>query len=429
MIKKDRYHQFVWCLYDWAHTVWPVLIITFVFPNYFTQNVAATPLEGSVYWGHALTISGILTAILAPITGLIADTLHNTSFWFRTLTIINIICAFLLWYVLPDSSYVLYAISVIIIGSLAFELSTAFYNTYLTDIAEPDDISKISGVAWGVGYFAGIICLVICLMTLVLPKEPLFGLLSTQNAANIRAIGPIIGTWYLIFSIPMLCVSSPKKAKSCKSLSKITSMAYQQLIHSVQKSKSTSYIYYYLIVRMIYTDGINTLFAFAGIYAASTYNMGFEDIMYFAIACNLSAGLGCFLGGWSDSNFGEQRTLQFSLTSISILTTALLLVNNIVHFWILALIATLFVGPIQSSSRSLMAKICPEESKGEFFGLYALSGRITSFLGPMLLTYLTQVSQSQAVGMSAIVFFFAIGTIGMFILRIPRHLVLTLKPE
>ena len=429
MTTKTKRLQAIWCLYDWAHSVWPVIIITFVFPNYFTQQVAESPLQGSIYWGHALTISGILTALIAPLTGVIADTLKNSTLWFRAFTLINILCAYLTWFVMPDSSYVLFSISIIVLGTLMFELSSAFYNSYLTDIAEPKDISRISGIGWGLGYTAGIVCLGLCLTILVLPDKPLFGLLSTDQAQNVRATGIIVGTWYLLFAIPLLRVSFTSHNTSNVSFKTVIQMSYKQCISAFEKSKNTPYIYYYLIIRMIYTDGINTLFAFAGIYAASRFNMGFEDIMYFGIACNISAGIGCFISSWSDSIIGEQRTLQISLVCLSAVTSLLLLVDELHIFWVLALTATLFVGPLQSSSRSLMAKICPEESKGEYFGLYALSGRVTSFLGPMLLTYATQAFSSQTIGMATIILFLVIGAIGMIFLRIPQHLIMPTTSE
>lgn len=424
-MRRDSYHQFIWCLYDWAHSVWPVLIITFVFPNYFTQSVAETPLQGTLYWGYTLSISGIIIAVLAPISGVITDTFKNSTTWFRGFTLVNILSAFMLWFVLPDPAYVTLALTLVIIGSIAFELSSAIYNTYLTDICDGSDISRISGIGWGVGYIAGIICLVLCLITLVLPDTPMYGLIPTTNQANIRIIGPIVGLWYFIFAIPILRASSDNKI-STQSIPTIQliKMTYRQLCQSINLTKNTKYIYYYLLVRMIYTDGINTLFSFAGIYAASTFGMGFEDILYFGIACNISAGLGCFIASYVDSKIGERLTLLISLAALSIITSLLLMVNDYQTFWNLALISTLFVGPIQTSSRSLMAKISPESIKGELFGLYALSGRITAFLGPALLTMVTRVSQSQVTGMATIIIFFVIGFIGLLLVKIPSHLIL-----
>ena len=424
MMKPTKYYQLIWCLYDWAHTVWPVLIITFVFPNYFVNNVASTPAAGNIEWANTMTISGILIALLAPIIGVISDTLRNSTLWFRVFTLLNIACAFSLWYVKPSSDFIFLAMTLTIVGTVGFEVSSALYNGYLTSVTTPKDLSKISGIGWGLGYFSGILCLTFCLFTLVLPDAPMFGLLTKDEYMHIRAIGPIVGIWYLVFSLPMLLQSEPKGQQTKLSVLQILTMSYQQFIQSIHKSKKQPYIYYFLIYRMLYTDGINTLFIFAGIYAAKTFGMSFNEIIPFAIACNLSAGIGCFLASASDSVFGERFTINISLVFLIILLTCLLLINTIVYFWIYALLATLFVGPLQTSSRSLMAKICPPESKGEFFGLYALSGRITSFLGPLFLSLVTQATGSDKLGMATILLFLLIGLIGMAQLKIPHHLLL-----
>ncbi|MDC3180992.1 MFS transporter [Gammaproteobacteria bacterium] len=411
--------KFAWCLYDWAHSVWPVIIITFIFPNYFSREIAPDTFTGSILWGHAMTISGILIGVITPFIGVIADTLNNSMFWLRLFTVINILCSFLLWYAYPDPAMIHYTLGVIILGTLAFEISSAFYNALLTTICKPEDVSEISGFAWGLGYIAGIFCLLICLFLLVMPQSPI---LPTENLANIRAIALIVGAWYLVFSLPLLLTRNLDEPIQAPPIKILLTSAWQKFYRSIQKAKQTSYIFYYLIIRMIYTDGINALFAFAGLYAANTFDMDMNGIIIFGIACNLTCGIGAMLSGKIDKKIGEQKSIIFNLIFITIFSVSILAVDDLNTFWILALFATLFVGPIQASSRSLMAKICPNESRGEFFGLYALSGRVTSFLGPLFITELTLLTGSQRMGMSTIGLFFILGIIGMLWLNIPNHL-------
>ncbi|UTC24229.1 MFS transporter [Candidatus Comchoanobacter bicostacola] len=423
-----------WCLFDWAHSVWPVVIITFVFPNYFTKEIAADSFTGSILWGHAMTLSGLLIGLITPFLGVISDTLGNSMFWLRLFTIINIICAFALWFAYPDPSYIYYSLTFVILGVVAFEVSSAFYNGQLTQICDSDEISKISGLAWGLGYIAGIFCLAIAFILFIKPDIPAFGFSEANHQSHIRIIGPLVGLWYLVFAIPLMLQSEdkfPNKSVINKNehppLLTILKSAYRKFIDSIHKAKKTSFIFYYLIIRMIYTDGINTLFAFAGIYAANTFDMDMYGIMIFGIACNLVCGIGAILCGWLDSIIGEQRSITIGLTFITIITAAILSVDTLEAFWVLALLATFFIGPLQASSRSLMAKICPDESRGEFFGLYALSGRITSFLGPLFLTEITLITGSQRSGMSTILIFFIIGLIGMLWLEIPQQLLVATK--
>lgn len=419
----------VWCLYDWAHTVWPVLIITFIFPYYFVENVAETPLLGNIYWANIMTVSGFATALIAPAIGLIADAAGNRMFWLRLFTLLNIICAYGIWFVEPSPKFITLTMYLITLGTVSFEVSSAFYNTLLSSITKLSQLSRISGIAWGLGYFSGIFCLIICLLTLVLPQDPLFGIISKDAAMNIRIIGPIVGTYYLIFALPLMLLTDRKQENRKSSISNLTKSAYQQFIHSISKAKQMPYILWFLICRMIYTDGINTLFMFAGIYAASVFDMSFEGIMYFAIVCNLSAGFGCFIASYVDSIVGEKVTIQISLLILTVLMITILFVHTLTMFVTLAVIATVFVGPVQTSSRSLMSKVTPTELSGEFFGLYALSGRITSFLGPMFLSLITSYTGSQKIGMSIIAVFLLFGLIGMYLLHIPKSVIIPQSPS
>lgn len=424
MIQPTKYHQIIWSLFDWANTVWPVVIITFVFPNYFINQVCQDPTLGNIYWANTMTISGVCIAFLAPFIGSLADSLNNTTLWLRIFTIINIICAYALWFIQPHTAFIYPAMAIIILGSIAFEISTSFYNSYLVHITtSQSELSRISGLAWGLGYTAGISCLLFCIVFLITPEQPLLGWVHTANLEHIRIIGPIVGTWYLLFGTPLLLEQLAPQQKKFVPLKHVFHETKQHILLSLQKTKDKPYIYYYLLIRMIYTDGLNTLFSFAGIYAASTFQMDFKTIMYFGICCNIAAGLGCFVMSWFDSRLGELTTIRFSLFIIILLLSSLLLVNDEYAFWALALTTTFFIGPIQASSRSLMAKICPENAEGEFFGLYALSGKISAFLGPLLLGTVVSITNSQRLGMGSINLFFILGFIGMFLLNIPKDLI------
>lgn len=430
MIQPTRYYQRIWSIFDWAMTVWPVVIITFVFPNYFINHVCQDSVSGNIYWANTMTISGITIAFLAPFIGSIADSLNNGTFWLRLFAAINIICAYMLWFIKPETSYIYPAMFLVIIGGISFEITSTFYNTYLTHIAKTKaEISRISGIAWGLGYTAGICCLLLCIIVFVSPTQPFFGLLDVNQLEHIRIIGPVVGTWYLIFGLPLLFQRLTPEHKEPITLLEVLMKTKAHIQGTLNKTKDKTYIYHYLIIRMIYTDGLNTLFAFAGIYAATTFQMDYKSIMYFGIACNLAAGLGCFYASWSDSRYGEPITIITCLCVLTVVLTALLLVEDFKHFCILAIVTTFFLGPVQASSRSLMAKICPPDAEGEFFGLYALSGKISSFIGPLLLGLIVKLTNSQKLGMGSINIFFIVGLIGMLVLNIPDECINQKEPD
>jgi UMF1 family MFS transporter len=163
---------------------------------------------------------------------------------------------------------------------------------------------------------------------------------------------------------------------------------------------------------MIYTDGLNTLFAFGGIYAAGTYGLSFEQVLMFGITMNITAGIGAMLLGWVDDFLGSKLTVVISLICLTIFGIPLLFLHDKYVFWAMALVLCLFVGPVQSASRSIMVRLIAEKNmSAEMFGLYSLSGKITAFIGPWLLGMMTMAFASQRVGMATVLVFFAVGAL------------------
>jgi UMF1 family MFS transporter len=183
------------------------------------------------------------------------------------------------------------------------------------------------------------------------------------------------------------------------------------LTRTLKKITSYGQILRYLIARMIYTDGINTLFAFGGIYAVGTFGMSFSELIMFGIAINLTAGIGAVGFAWIDDKMGPKKVILIALVALTILGGILLIIQDKTLFWIFGVPLGLFVGPAQSASRSLMAHMAPPELRTEMFGLYAFSGKATAFVGPALLALATDMFQSQRAGMATILIFFIVGGI------------------
>lgn len=193
----------------------------------------------------------------------------------------------------------------------------------------------------------------------------------------------------------------------------------RELFSTIKKLPQEKNIALYLFSHMIYTDGLNTLFAFGGIYAAGTYGLLFEEVLLFGITMNIAAGLGAIGLAWMDDYLGSKKTVIISLVFLTILGIPLLTLHNKYAFWAVALGLCLFVGPVQSASRSMMVHlIASKKTSAEMFGLYALSGKITAFLGPWVLGIMTLHFHSQRVGMATVLIFFALGALTLLPVRI-----------
>ena len=396
-----------WCLYDWANSAFPTVVITFVFAAYFTKSVAVDEITGTAQWGWAMSLSALAVGLLSPILGAIADQSGRRKPWLFTFTGLTIIASALLWLIEPDVSFVMLALILGGFGNFAFEMGMVFYNSMLPDIAPRKMLGRLSGWGWGLGYFGGLICLALTLVGFVQTETPWFGL-SKDLAEHLRAAPVLVAVWFAIFAIPLF-VFTPDKPRRGVGILTAAKGGIATLGASLKKIKSYGQILRYLIARMIYTDGINTLFAFGGIYAAGTFGMPFSELIMFGIAINLTAGIGAVGFAWIDDKMGPKKVILIALVALTVLSGILLIIENKTLFWVFGVPLGLFVGPAQSASRSLMAHLAPAELRTEMFGLYAFSGKATAFIGPALLALATDIFQSQRAGMATILVFFIVG--------------------
>ncbi|SMF09781.1 MFS transporter, UMF1 family [Tistlia consotensis] len=396
-----------WCFYDWANSAFPTVIVTFVFAAYYTRALAPDAETGTGQWGLAMSLSGVAIAILAPILGAVADQGGRRKPWIAVFSLLCIASGAALWFAAPDPAWAVYALTLSALANLAFEIGTVFYNAMLPEVAPPRLWGRISGWAWGLGYAGGLACLVLTLVLFVQPAHPLFGLDRAQ-AEQVRIAGPFVALWFLVFALPMFLLT-PDRAATGKPAGRAVAEGLSTLRRSLARLPKQRRVLRYLIARMLYTDGLNTLFAFGGIYAAGTFGMDFTEILVFGILLNVTAGLGAFGFAWIDDWIGPKRTVLIAVGALMLLGAAILLIDSKLWFYVLGCAIGVFIGPAQSASRTLMARLAPAETRTEMFGLYALSGKVTAFIGPAAVGGVTVLMDSQRWGMATILLLFAVG--------------------
>ena len=406
-----------WCFYDWANSAFPTVVVTFVFAAYFTTSLAETPEAGTGLWGQAIALSGLSVAVLAPIFGALADQRGRRKPWIGGFTVLAVLCAAGLWWVAPEPGFALLALVLVGLGNAAFEFGQVFYNAMLPEVAPARRLGRVSGWAWGLGYAGGLVCLALCLVLFVQPAVPLFDL-DKDQAEQVRIIGPFVALWFALFALPLF-LFTPDAPASGMPAGQALRQGLATLFATLRGLPRHGQIGRFLLARMIYTDGLNTLFAFGGIYAAGTFGMSFADILIFGILLNVAAGLGAVGFGWMDDRLGAKPTIMVALVGLTVAGTAVLLVETQFWFTVLGCGIGLFIGPAQAASRSLMARLAPPEVRGEMFGLYALSGKATAFIGPALVGWITVWADSQRAGMATIPIFFLIGMILLWPLKDP----------
>ena len=396
-----------WALYDFANSAYSTLVLTFIYATYFTQVIAPDPITGTVLWSRVVTITAIVVALFSPILGAIADCGFYRKKFIIFFTLICVISTLALYPIQPG--YVFLALLFFFFANTAYEFALVFYNTFLIDFSDSSNIGRISGLAWSFGYAGGLLSLSIALFCFVQPEIPWFGL-TKENGENIRATNLLVASWFLIFSIPLFYYLEDKDPK-LKTNQNLILEGYLKLKGTWRELRKYKQIIRFLLARMIYNDGMVTVFAFGGIYAAGTFNFTLAEVLIFGIVLNISAGIGVFIMGYIDDVIGGKKTILISLVFLFIATLLAVLATERTWLWLAGALFGFFAGPNQSASRSLMARFIPKEKKNEFFGFYAFSGKLTAFIGPFLLGVLTQWTNSQRIGVSVVLLLLFIGFI------------------
>ncbi|UFN50515.1 MFS transporter [Roseomonas sp. OT10] len=398
---------FAWALYDWANSAFPTVVSTFVIAAYFTQGIAPDPATGQAMWGWMQAAAAVAIALLSPVLGAVADAggRRRLLLFLCTLAMAGFTAA--LWFAKPDPSWTLWALVCVGLATVAFEVGTVFYNAMLPDVAPPESIGRLSGLAWGLGYAGGLACLVLCLVLLVLPDPSPLGL-DRGAAEHLRATALLVAAWTLVFGWPVLALL-PDPAGERPGWAAAARHGLEEIAAVLRRLPHEPALTRFLIARLFYTDGLNTLFAFGAIFAAGVFGMSFDEVLLFGIAMNVTAGLGAAGFGLVEDRLGSRRTVLISLAAMTVLGLGLVLVQTKPLFWGLALVLGLFFGPAQAASRTLMARMAPPGEMAAHFGLFALSGRVTGFLGPAVLAAVTAATGSQRWGMATVAVFLALG--------------------
>ena len=415
-LSADRKAIVSWALYDFANSPFTTLVVTFVYATYFTETIAPSSIEGTALWGYAITATAIIVALGSPVLGAFADQGGYRKRFLVIATLISALSTALLFGIMPGQ--VMAALIIFVIANVAYEYAGVFYNAYLPDLTTSANIGKVSGWGWGLGYLGGLLALGVALLTLVMPETPWFGI-SAENGENVRATNLLVAVWFLVFSLPLiLWVRGYDGGR--KSGAGVARRSFAQLAGTLREIRQHKETVKFLIARLVYNDGLVTIFAFGGIYAAGTFGFTVEQVLVFGIVINLAAGAGAIAMGYVDDWLGARQAIIISLLGLISAATIGIFASNAAWFWVAGIIIGIFSGPNQAASRSLMGRYVPDGMENEFFGFFAFSGKLTAFVGPLALGIVTDVSDSQRVGMAVVIVMFVLGLLLLINVREPE---------
>ena len=399
--------QVAWALFDWANSPFPVLILTFVFPAYFASAIVGDQLRGQALWGYTLGASGLMVALLSAPLGAIADVGGRRKTWILGFAAISIVATALLWFATAEHASLPIALICVAIANAAVSFNVMFTNAMLPDIVSPDRLGRLSGWAWGLGYAGGLAALAVALFVFIQPAAPPFGL-DRATAEHVRIVGPLVACWLGLFGWPLFLLTPDRPVRQLALVRKLRE-GLGNLHHTLTDARARRELFVFLLANMFYEDGLVTLFSFSGIFVSGTFGMSLAEVAMFGLVLNVAAGLSSFASGWVDDRLGSRRTIILSLAGLLVAGFAAVCVQTQPWLWVAACALGIFVGPVQSSSRSLMARMAPSNRQTEYFGLFALSSKVTAFVGPTLAAVVTDVTGSQRMGLATVLVFLAAG--------------------
>ena len=398
-----------WAFYDFANSPFTTLVVTFVYATYFTQVIAPDPITGTALWSRAITVTALVVAVCSPLLGALADRGGYRKAFVLLFSLICVLATAALYRVLPGQIAV--ALILVVIANIGYEFASVFYNAFLPDLSPPGRIGRVSGYGWALGYVGGLLALVLALATLIQPSTPWFGF-STEAGENVRATNLLVAVWFAVFTLPFL-FWVPENRSAVSRRGRVFGDAVRQLRGTFTEIRKYRQIVRLLVARFVYNNGLVTLFAFGGIYAAESFGFTLQEVLVFGIVLNVAAGVGALLMGHLDDLIGGKRTIILSLIGLTAAAALAIAATDKLWLWVAGIITGIFIGPNQSASRSLMGRFVPPKAENEFFGFFAFSGKLTAFVGPFLLGVLTQWTGSQRWGVSVVLVMFALGLLLM----------------
>jgi UMF1 family MFS transporter len=435
-------------LFDWAVQPYYTLILTFLFAPYFANTVVGDGPRGQTLWGYGAAVAGILVAVGSPFLGAFADGRGRRKPWIALLSVILAAAMAMLWVATPLATMptIFLVLFAFVCATACAEFAGVFSNAIMAGLVPQNELGRLSGSGWACGYFGGLVSLLIVAGLIVANPDTgktLLGLdplvqLDTAERQGDRIVGPFSAVWYLVFMIPFfLFVPDVRQPRPHDGRP-----ATAELWETIRSLPDNRDMLLFLAARMIYTDGLTAIFTFGGIYGAAVFGWGALSLGIFGIVLTLIGAFGALIGGVLDDRFSAKAVILCALFILLIGAFGILSVDKTHVFYLVevtpkvagsapfssigervflafAMVVGLVSAPVQASSRSLLARLAPPEKITQFFGLFAFSGKVTAFLAPFLVATITDVTDSQRLGMSAIALFLVTGMLLMLPVRSP----------
>ncbi len=397
-----------WIFYDWANSAYSLVIVTAILPIYFKYvagNAGISNSNSTAYWGYATSFATLVISLSAPILGTLADYKGFKKRFFNVFALSGIIMTFALAFV-PDKSWIALLV-IYVLSHMGYQGANIFYDGFLVDVTEDDRMDEVSSMGYGLGYIGSALLFV---AVMVLQVTDGFGLLSTEIVTKVCFV--LTGIWWFIFSYPFLKNVHQRYAIAReKHPIKVTMQRLGKTVREISKYKA---IVYFLIAYFFYIDGVDTIFSMATSFGI---DMGVKSdtLIIILLAVNIVAFPFTIIYGKLAGKFGTKPMILVAVSVYIAICIYALFMDTVIDFWILGFLVGTSQGGIQALSRSYFARIIPKEKSNEFFGFYNIFGKFSAILGPLIFSFMTQLTGKSQYGIVSLIILFIIG--GILLLR------------
>ena len=388
-------------MYDFANSAFPTLITMVAYAVYFTQVVAGGRSDATLLWSVAISVSMILVGIVSPLVGAMADSAATKKWWVFVFTVMCVVPTALLFFVGPGD--IVSGTVLFIIANIGFAGGNGIYNGFLPELSGHDNVGRLSGYGYALGYLGGLIALVICLPLLS-------GGLGPEHRISFKLSFVVTAVFFAVFSAPFFFWLKERAVAQVRpegvSLARV---GYARLSATFHRVRSLSELFKFLLAFLLYNDGIETVIYFSTIFAVSEFKFSMGDAVYLFIAVQATALVGSILFGHVTDRIGSKPTIIITLVLWCAVVLAAYLATTKGQFWIIALTAGIGLGSNQAASRGLMRLFVPEGHDAEFYSFFSVMGKFSALLGPMVYGLVATAAGSQRVAILSVLFFFAVG--------------------
>lgn len=399
---KNKSQVFVWSLYDFANSSYAVIIVAFVFAVFFTDVICSKQPVGDFYWSLGINISMIISAVLNPVCGALADRTSNKKFFLFIFTLLCVVPTGLMYF--TGQGTVLFGLILFIISNIGFQTSLTFYDAFISDMVDEKDYNKVSSLGYAVGYAGSLVSVL-----MVFPLKDNYPLLFALTAL-----------FYAVFSVPAFIFLKEKKTERNAEKISYFSYGFKKVADTLKHVNKYRNLRNFLLSYFLYIDSVNTIIFFSGIYAVKSLNFSTVELAVFFIIVQITAMIGSLVFARIGNTFGIKRSIVVNILFwIVILVFIFFFVDEmsyleiggakIHYFFIAGGFAGTFLGSTQSLSRALMTELAPFEIKTEMFGFYALFEKTSTLIGPLTFGLVSWLTGSQKIAIFSITVFFILG--------------------